>query len=159
MSSRAGRFAATDTTAAESLFEEVFTTESSWCNLVFEPMEDEDGQGPIDSPLFGFLAARGPANPLATIMAPSEGRKSRPAQVGIQHQAGTKAATQLREESLLLPAGARVAQDHPRRGLVVEWPADAGIATVVAWLFPAMRVLGRAPTTEHVLYEWHEGKR
>ena len=105
--------------------------------------------------MFGFLAARGPANPLATVMAKTTGRRTRQAEIGIQHRAGTKAARQLREESLLLPAGARVAQDHPRRGLVVQWPEDAGVATLVAWLFPAMRVLGRAPSTDHVSYEWH----
>lgn len=159
MSSRAGRFAASDTTAAELLFAEVFATESSWCNLVFEPIEDDDGQSVTDSPLFGFLAARGPANPLATVMAPSHGRKPRAAQIGIQHQAGTKAAAQLREESLPIPPGARVAQDHPRRGLVVEWPPDESVAALVAWLFPAMRVLGRAPTSDDVLYELREGNR
>lgn len=153
MTSRAGRFAADDLDALGSLFTQVLAAEGSWCNVVFEPIEDENM--PEESALFGFLTARGPANPLATIMAPTTGRRPTPAQVGIQHRAGTKAAAQLREEALVLPDGARVAQDHPRRGLVVEWPADVDVAYLVAWLFPAMRILQRAPTTDYVLHEWH----
>jgi len=153
MSSQTGAFHAGDTVAAASLFAEVLAVDSSWCNLGFEPMDDDETT--VESAFFGFLAARGPANPLATVMASSHGRRPRPAQVGIQHRAGTKAAAQLREESLILPDGARVAQDHPRRGLVVEWSQAPDIAELVSWLFPAIRVLGRAPTTQHVVYEWH----
>lgn len=153
MASRAGRFPAHDTDAASSLFVEVLAVDSSWCNLEYEGVDDDET--PADSALFGFLAARGPANPLATVMASSAGRRPRPAQIGIQHRAGTKAAGQLSDESLVLPAGARVAQDHPRRGLVVEWPESADVLALTAWLFPAMRILGRAPTTTDVIYEWH----
>ena len=153
MGSRVGRFAAHDTDVAEALLSDVLDCEASWCNFSFDPVEDEAVTD--ESALFGFLAARGPANPLATVMAATPGRRPRPAEIGIQHRAGTKAARQLREEALLLPAQARVAQDHPRRGLVVQWPADADVATLVAWLFPAMRVLRRAPATNHISYQWH----
>lgn len=153
MSSRAGRFDAGDLDAATKLFTDVLAIESSWCNLEFESLDDDET--PAESALFGFLAARGPANPLATIMAPRTGRRPQPAQVGIQHRAGTKAAAQLREEALVLPEGARVAQDHPRRGLVLEWPESATVHVLAAWLFPALRILGRAPTTNDVIYEWH----
>lgn len=153
MGSRAGRFPAHDIDAASSLFAEVLAADSSWCNLEYEGIDDDET--PAESALFGFLAARGPANPLATVMARSAGRRPRPAQIGIQHRAGTKAAAQLSDESLVLPADARVAQDHPRRGLVVEWPESADVSVLTAWLFPAMRILGRAPTTTDVIYEWH----
>ena len=153
MGSLAGRFPTHDTSQAEDLLEKVLRTESSWCNLSFEPLEDDEQ--PPDSALFGFLAARGPANPLATVMAATNGRRPRPIEVGIQHRAGVKAGGQLREAQLFVPDGARVAQDHPRRGLVVEWPDTADVVLLAAWLFPAMRVLGRAPTTSAVLYEWN----
>ena len=153
MGSLAGRFPTHDTSQAEDLLEKVLRTESSWCNLSFEPLEDDEQ--PPDSALFGFLAARGPANPLATVMAATTGRRPRPIEVGIQHRAGVKAGGQLREAQLFVPDGARVAQDHPRRGLVVEWPDTADVVLLAAWLFPAMRVLGRAPTTSAVLYEWN----
>lgn len=153
MAPRAGRLSADDTDSITSLLSEVLAVQGSWCNITFEPVDD--GEATEESPLFGFLAARGPANPLGTVMAPPAGKASGVAQIGIQHRAGTKAAAQLRDASLTLPTGARVAQDHPRRGLVVEWPDSEDAVTLEAWLFPSMRVLGRAPTTNHVLYEWH----
>ncbi len=153
MGSHAGRFPAHDISQAEDLLARVLHAESSWCNLSFEPVEGDEQ--PPESALFGFLSARGPANPLATVMAATPGRRPRPIEVGIQHQAGVKAAGQLREAQLFVPDGARVAQDHPRRGLVVQWPDTAEIEVLAAWLFPAMRVLGRAPTTDAVLYEWN----
>lgn len=153
MAPTAGRFAADDLERAAGLIGDVLKAEGTWCNLAFEPIEDDDV--PQDSALFGFLAARGPSNPLATVMPAGVGKRPNPPQVGIQHRAGTKAASQLRDESLVLPEGSRVAQDHPRRGLVVEWPQPVDVSSLVAWLFPAMRVLGRAPTTNDVLYEWH----
>lgn len=154
MAPRAGRIAVDDLDAIGALLADVLTTEGSWCNVVFEPLDDDDA--PEESALFGFLAARGPANPWATVMASTRGRRPTPAQVGIQHRAGTKAAAQLRDESLFLPEGGRVVQDHPRRGLVVEWPEPADVSTLIAWLLPAMRLLGRAPTTNNVLYEWRQ---
>jgi hypothetical protein len=153
MGSLAGRFPTHDISQVEDLLEQVLRAESSWCNLTFESLEDEEQQP--ESALFGFLAARGPANPLATVMAATNGRRPRPIEVGIQHRAGVKAAGQLREAQLFVPDAARVAQDHPRRGLVVQWPETADVAVLAAWLFPAMRVLGRAPTTDAVLYEWN----
>jgi len=139
------------TTEALAVIDQVLHRPGSWCNLVYEPIEDDDI--PDESALFGFLAARGPANPLATIMAAQPGKRPKPAEIGIQHRAGTKAAAQLREANLLLPQGATVSQDHPRRGLVVRWPENAETATLIAWLFPSMRVLGRASTTNDILYE------
>lgn len=155
MSPRTGRLAADDTASIAALIRDVLAAEGSWCNIVSEPVDDDSTAD--ESPLFGFLAARGPANPLGTVMAAPSGKGSGVAHIGIQHRAGTKAAAQLREASLTLPEGARVAQDHPRRGLVVEWPSTHDAASLGAWLLASMRVLGRAPTTGHVLYEWHTG--
>ncbi len=150
MTNDAGRFDANAIVDAVRVIDSVLSSPGSWCNLEFEPIEDDNAIP--DSLMFQFLAARGPANPLATIMARTEGKRPKPAEVGIQHQAGTKAAAQLREADLLLPEGARVRQDHPRRGLVVEWPDAAETATLISWLFPAMRVLSRHDATNYVLY-------
>jgi len=150
MTTAAGVFDANALIDAVQLVDSVLAQPGSWLNLEFEPLEDDDA--PQESELFKFLAARGPANPLATIVARTEGRRPRPPQVGIQHQAGTKAAHQLRDAQLTLPEGARVTQDHPRRGLVVRWPEEADTAVLVGWLFPAMRVLGRHRATNNILY-------
>lgn len=143
-----GRLDPRDRVQASQLFESIRSTPGSWCNLSFEELEDADN---FDSPLFGFLAARGPANALATVMRDSpEALLS----VGIQHQAGTKAAEQLREADLPIPQGARVKQDHPRRGLVVEWPDEATSEELADWLFAAMRVLNRTRIGDFVGWTW-----
>lgn len=155
MTLSAGRFDSHSITDSVKVVDSVLGQPGSWCNLSFEPIDDEHAVP--ESALFGFLAARGPANPLATILAPQIGKRPKAAEIGIQHQAGTKAANQLREADLLLPVGATVIQDHPRRGLVVRWPENAETATLIAWLFPSMRILNRALTTENVLYEISPG--
>jgi len=143
-----GRLDPHDRVQATHLIEQIRTTPGSWCNMAFEEVDAPDAP---DSPLFGFLAARGPANALATVMRDSpESLLS----VGIQHQAGTKAAGQLREAGLAIPKGARVRQDHPRRGLVVEWPDDATSEQLADWLFASMRVLDRARIGELVSWTW-----
>ena len=146
----AGRFDANDVEAAIHLFNRILEEPGRWCNLFFEPIEDENASD--ESPLFGFLAARGPANPLATLMTPKPDA-GHLLEVGIQHRAGTKAAAQLKEAELFGPVTARVVQDHPRRGLVVKWPESDDLLALVAWLFPAMRELSRAPSTNFILWE------
>ncbi len=155
MSTDAGRFNAHDGDSAIAVIETVLERPGRWCNLFFEPIEDENA--PQESALFGFLAARGPANPLATLMTP-KAESDFLLEVGIQHRAGTKAAAQLKEAELFGPTTARVIQDHPRRGLVVKWPHDESITSLVAWLFPAMRELSRAPSTNDVLWELQDAK-
>ncbi len=143
-----GRLDPRDRVQAKQLFDQIRSTPGSWCNLSFEEIAEPDT---LDSPLFGFLAARGPANALATVMRDSPDSLL---SVGIQHQAGVKAAQQLREADLAIPEGARVRQDHPRRGLVVEWPNDASSEELADWLFAAMRVLNRAHIGEFIGWTW-----
>ncbi len=143
-----GRLDPRDRVQAAQLLDSIRATPGSWCNLSFEELEEADN---FDSPLFGFLAARGPANALATIM---RDNPDKPLSVGIQHQAGTKAAQQLREAELPLPPGARVRQDHPRRGLVVEWPDDIASEDLADWLFASMRVLNRTRIGEFIGWTW-----
>lgn len=146
----AGRFDAHDLASAVALFDRVLEQPGRWANLTFEPIEDEDA--PQESPLFGLFAARGPANPLATLMTPKKDGGYL-LDVGLQHRAGTKAASQLRDAELFGPKTARVVQDHPRRGLVLRWPADETTTTLAEWLFPAMRELSRAPSTNMVVWD------
>lgn len=144
-----GRLNPHDRSAVIRLLDDVGSTPGSWCNLSFQELEDAAHE---ESPLFGFLAARGPANSLATIMRESA---DSPLSVGIQHRAGVKAAAQLREADLGVPEGARVRQDHPRRGLVVEWPQDAGTEALADWLFASMRFLNRGRFSETINWTWN----
>lgn len=120
-----------------------------WCNLTFEVDEDSDGG---DSPLFSFLAARGPSSPLVTVMRSGGG----PVEVGIQHRAGVKAMAQLVEAGVDRGADWVVRQDHPRRGLVLAVPADVEAAAVAEWIVRSMDALNRAPTTGRITYEVFE---
>lgn len=131
------------------LFNKVSADAGSWLNIAFVELEDESTEP--DSTFFSFLAARGPANPLATLL--RENADS-PMSVGIQHRAGTKAAEQLREAQHFAPDDARVRQDHPRRGLVLEWPDSASSEELVDWLLPAMRILNRARLGEALVWSW-----
>ena len=136
-----------DVAALDDLAVSVADSPGSWLNLSFEELDDPNVVP--DSALFGFLAARGPANPLATIMRESPDSA---VSIGIQHRAGTKAAQLLREAGLPVPDGGRVRQDHPRRGLVVEWPQTG--PSIATWLLGAMRELNRSLTNDTVHWEW-----
>jgi hypothetical protein len=46
-----------------------------------------------------------------------------------------------------VPEGWKVTQDHPRRGLVAEVPADADNRTVVDWLLRAAAAVCQIPST------------
>ena len=106
-----------------------------WVN--FSPEVPEDAEVPSDG-LFSFLSARGPAVPLCTWVAPHLSRgRTRPAQLGVQHATGTKAAARLDGIGLTVPTGWRVSQDHPRRGLVVDVAIDATDTVVLDWLLGA----------------------
>ena len=131
-----------------------------WVNIQFEVDEDHPAATP-DSPLFSLFAARGPSSPLATVMAATTtGKHATPAQIGLQHRAGQKAARQLVEAGVMIPDDWQWVQDHPRRGLILQLPEIDGTSSesVTAWLLSAMELLNRSPTTGNVLYELHTSR-
>lgn len=125
-----------------------------WAN--FQPEVPDDVDVP-QSGLFGVFAARGPAVPLCTWVVESERRgQRRPPSLGIQHSTGTRAAARLSDNGRPVPAGWRVSQDHPRRGLVVDVLAAAEPAAILDWLLVAGAALCPLPLTgwwQAVLYD------
>lgn len=113
---------------------------SGWVNL-----QPEVGELPEEetSGYFGIFGARGPVVPFATWHA---GDRS----AGIQHGTGPKVARRID-----IPAGWRVAQDHPKRGLVVRVPAGVPDAEVLAWLLATGTVLCPAPLLGRWVAEVH----
>jgi hypothetical protein len=107
----------------------------------------------------GWFSGRGPTVPHATYVAARAGRRGRvtPAQVGIEHGSGPQAVARLAEAGHPLPAGWRVRQDHPRRGLVAEVGPDTDPGRVVEWLLGAAAVLSGVPTGDVWLAEVWEG--
>jgi hypothetical protein len=105
------------------------STGAGWINL--SPALDEDQELPTRSATFGIFSGRGPDVPLCTWV------PGTPAQIGVQHGAGTKASPLLRDLGNPVPQGWRVTQDHPRRGLVVLLPPDVGNEDALEWLIRA----------------------
>jgi hypothetical protein len=71
------------------------------------------------------------------------------------HRSGTKAATRIVAYGVELPAGWRVVQDHPRRGLVVRIPPETSAADALTWLVEAGKALSVVPLTGDWLAQIH----
>lgn len=116
---------------------------AGWINFspglnVEEPPAPRSGMGML-------LAARGPLVPMAT-WAPPQGRE--PETAGIEHGQGPKVVRMLAERGVPVPEGWRVAQDHPRRGLVVvpvPGVGDEALDVVLDWLLRASAALCPLP--------------
>jgi hypothetical protein len=120
-----------------------------WINL--RPRVHGDGSDdppPVRAGLFGVFGGGGPEVPLCT-WTPGERRRRgiEPASVGLQHAVGPKAVRWLAEFGTPVPDGWVVAQDHPRRGLVVHPPPGADPEAVLGWLLRAGDALCRLPLT------------
>lgn len=115
---------------------------AGWVNLR-PAIDPDDDPGEPSSGLFALFSARGPAVPLCTW---HPGERS----MGIEHGTGPKVARRLD-----LPPGWRVAQDHPRRGLVVVVPLGVPDAEALAWLVEAGTQLCPVPTTRTWVAEVH----
>ncbi len=117
-----------------------------WVNCSPE-VADED-RPPPQGP-FAIFGTVGPAVPTATYVPsrPGRGGAVQPAEAGIQHGAGRRAALRLRQSGPGIPAGWRVVQDHPRRGLVVRLPDGVPDGDVLRWLVDAAAALCSVPTT------------
>ena len=104
---------------------------AGWINL----RPDLDELPPPPRGWFGnVFSNRGPAAPLATW---HPGERA----AGIEHGIGSKLG-----DRADVPAGWRVVQDHPRRGLVVQVPTGVDDADVVRWLVDLGERLSPLPT-------------
>ena len=70
---------------------------------------------------------------------------AKPTTVGLQHASGPRVAWRLRDLGCPLPDGWRITQDHPRRGLVAQVPADADNRAVIDWLLRAATLVCTVP--------------
>src|ERR687897_2383344 len=125
--------------------ETMAAAEAGWLNLT--PGLDMDMPPPTRSPLAAIFGARGPTVPLATWM-PRHGGD--PATAGIEHPEGPQAVRLLAERGAPVPAGWRVLQDHPKRGLVVAVVGGqdrADLDRALVWLLAATGCLCPWPRT------------
>lgn len=133
--------------------------ESGWVNL-FPEVPDDDRRMVEPSILGQWFRAPGPPIPMATLVAPGDGRRDRQlASIGMEHGAGARAAQRLAEAGAGVPEGWKVVQDHIRRGLVVQVPDPVDAEEVVDWMMAAVPVLCPVRLTGEWLAELHSGAK
>ncbi len=135
---------------------EVAVQRTGWINV--QPVIADEHVPPGPGP-FAFLGGSTHKVPTVTWM---PGRRAsngtvKPTTVGLQHAAGPRLAWKLRDIGLPLPDGWRVTQDHPRRGLVAQVPADAEDQAVMEWLLAAATFACTVPTTGRWTASIHAG--
>jgi hypothetical protein len=132
------------------------STGTGWINV--EPIVEEENQ-PAEPGPFAFLGGSTHAIPVVTWMPgkrlPDGGAKQ--TTVGLQHATGPRVARRLRDLGLPLPAGWRITQDHPRRGLVALVPAEAEDGMVMEWLLQAATASCTVPSTGRWRASVHAG--
>lgn len=140
-------FTTDDVAGVVGAMAELAAAGGGWVN-VRPVMEQEDLPPPPG--WTSLFSARSPTVlPVATWVAgvPRRDGSREPATIGIQHPVGRKVATRLVEAGLRPPATWRGRQDNPRRGLVVEVPADEDPAVVLDWLLRVVQELSPVPLT------------
>ncbi|HEV3281788.1 MAG TPA: hypothetical protein VG032_09315 [Acidimicrobiales bacterium] len=149
-------FVAHDDPSLLTHMRKVAADRTGWINV--KPIIDEEhtpaGPGP-----FAFLGGSTHKVPTVTWMPGRQAANGakKPTTVGIQHAAGTHLAWKLRDIGMPLPDGWRVTQDHPRRGLVAQVPADADDEAVMHWLLSAATFASAVPTTGRWTASIHAG--
>jgi hypothetical protein len=140
-------FSGDDVTEVVTAMTQLADAHRGWINLHPEIVEQEDEDPPTGG-FFGVFSGRGPEVPLCT-WAAGEVRRRGPDQpsIGVQHGTGPKVVDRLRELGHPVPTEWTVAQDHPRRGLVVSIPTDEPHGRVLEWLLAAGRLLCPRPLT------------
>jgi hypothetical protein len=135
---------------------EVVAKGAGWINV--EPVIEEEHEPPPPGP-FAFLGGSTHHVPTITWM---PGKRSangtvKPTTVGLQHASGPRVAWRLRDLGCPLPEGWRITQDHPRRGLVAQVPADADDRMVIDWLLRAASLVCTVPLTGRWRASLHAG--
>jgi hypothetical protein len=120
---------------------ELITSRNGWVNM--QPLVEEEDIPQTSVGILGWISAKGPAVPEATWV-PGERRRNGSLaadSIGLQHRGGPRARAALAEAGVPIPAGWKLLSDHPKRGLVIELPADTEPDEIVHWLVAAARVL------------------
>lgn len=111
-----------------------------WLNL--RPDIDLEDVPLPDPAINRLFSTKGPAVPLVSWV-PGRKRKRgvEPTSLGLQHGGGPRAMWRLRDGGLVRPDGWKVLGDHPKRGLVLELPADESPEDTLDWVLRAAVML------------------
>ncbi|MCX7621093.1 MAG: hypothetical protein N2037_09660 [Acidimicrobiales bacterium] len=124
---------------------ELARSSRGWIN--FHPEVRAEDLPPPRSMIGRVFSARGPLVPVGTWV---PGNGSQPASLGVQHGLGGRAESRIIACGIRGPSSWRLLQDNPRRGLVVELPADEALDTVLGWLLAVMACV----TDRQLTGEW-----
>jgi hypothetical protein len=141
MASRASviEFTRHDTDEVLAAMRRLAHARTGWINL--QPKVDADKVSSTSS-ISALFGRRPPQLTLGTWTAPTDGRKGpEPASVGVQHGRAHRVRVLLADEGRAWPAGWRVRQDAPRRGLVAELPDDTDLGEVLEWLLATVSLV------------------
>jgi len=129
---------------------------TGWINI--EPVID-DQHLPAEPGPFAFLGGSTHQVPVITWMPGRRqgDRQIKPTTVGLQHASGPHVAWRLRDLGQPVPVGWKITQDHPRRGLVADVPADADNGAVVGWLLRAATSVSQVEMTGRWTAAVHPG--
>lgn len=100
------------------------------------PAVDEERIPKPMAGILGLFSNRVPVLPVGTWVPAPDGKG--PTSLGVQHPTGRKVGKELGEAGLRPDPTWKGIQDHPKRGLVLEIPADTAPTAVLAWLLPVM---------------------
>ena len=142
------RFERTDPAALLATMQDLARDRNGWVNLqaVGKEIDDVPDAPPGRAGMFAWLSPRRTVIPVSTwVPGPPTRHGHEPDSLGIEHDAGRFAATQLADAGVPVPSGWRRLGDHPRRGLVLELPEGTEPADVLDWLFRANDVLASTP--------------
>lgn len=141
-------FAADDPTPVAERMVLLAASRDGWINLLPGVPAELVEEQPRPSALSGLFGSTALPVTMVTWMPPGKTRRRPPeSTIGLLHDRGRFAARQLAQLGVDLPAGWRVRQDHPRRGLVVAVPAPAPPADVVRWMLRAAEAMASVPLT------------
>jgi len=113
-----------------------------WINISPWLPDDVMAEVPVQSGLGAWFSGRGPQVPMATWMPSNDlGRRSTPAQVGVEHGTGPNALVRLRDAGHPIPDGWFPRQDHGKHGIVVELPPNTVGTDVIDWMIDAITEL------------------
>jgi hypothetical protein len=127
--------------------EQVLRRGRGWLNV----QPDLDGVDPRAVSRPSIFSGRGRTIPLGTFV-PASG-SGMEHEWGMEHGAGKHAVQQLRDAGLTFPDGARLVQDHPRRGLVLAIPVSTSPTAIAELLVGAATQLTVVPVGDRWIAE------
>jgi hypothetical protein len=132
-------FAADSPEGVVASMDRLAVAHSGWINLVPKVMSEQVETKLAFATLFGGGAS---GVTMCTWVPAGAGEPDRDAaELGITHTTGRRALGQLAELHLALLDGWVVAQDHPRRGLVLRVPPQSANEVVLSWALSAAAAL------------------